>query len=91
MRADGPGLDYENAGYDPRVHVEVNDPAGLNDTLLLVVNLSNVNDNMPEFDADPAATSLQVAENMARGHVLANYSATDADGDTVYYDLRRRR
>ena len=28
------GLNYEYAGYDPRVHVEVNDPAGLNDTLL---------------------------------------------------------
>ena len=80
VRADGPGLDYENAGYDPRVHVEVNDPAGLNDTLLLVVNLSNVNDNAPEFDVAPA-TSLSVPENTARGFVLANYSANDADGD----------
>ena len=80
VRADGPGLDYENAGYDPRVHVEVNDPAGLNDTLLLVVNLNNVNDNAPEFDVAPA-TSLSVPENTARGFVLANYSANDADGD----------
>ena len=87
VRADGPGLDYENAGYDPRVHVEVNDPAGLNDTLLLVVNLSNVNDNDPVFDTLPAATSLSVPENTARGFVLANYSASDADGGTVKYNL----
>ena len=43
-------LDFEDAGYDPRVHVEANDPEGLNATLLLTVNLSNVNDNDPAFD-----------------------------------------
>ena len=44
-------LDYEDdAGMTPRVHVEANDPEGLNDTLLLTVNLSNVNDNDPVFD-----------------------------------------
>ena len=80
-------LDFEDAGYDPRVHVEANDPEGLNATLLLTVNLSNVNDNDPVFDTLPAATSLSVPENTARGFVLANYSATDADGDTVTYNL----
>ena len=74
-------LDFEDAGYDPRVHVEANDPEGLNATLLLTVNLSNVNDNDPVFDTLPAATSLSVPENTARGFVLANYSASDADGD----------
>ena len=79
-------LDFEDAGYDPRVHVEANDPEGLNATLLLTVNLSNVNDNDPAFDVAPA-TSLSVPENTARGFVLANYSASDADGDHVYYSL----
>ena len=83
----GVTLDFEDAGYDPRVHVEANDPEGLNATLLLTVNLSNVNDNDPVFDTLPPATSLSVPENTARGFVLANYSASDADGDTVYYDL----
>ena len=83
----GVTLDFEDAGYDPRVHVEANDPEGLNATLLLTVNLSNVNDNDPVFDTLPAATSLSVPENTARGFVLANYSATDADGDTVTYNL----
>ena len=86
-------LDYEDAGYDPRVHVEANDPEGLNATLLLTVNLSNVNDNDPEFDESPALT-LSVAENTARDYVLSNYSASDADGDVdgdgvvVSYSLR---
>ena len=78
----GVTLDFEDAGYDPRVHVEANDPEGLNATLLLTVNLSNVNDNDPEFDSTPAL-SLSVPENTARGFVLANYSASDADGDHV--------
>ena len=79
-------LDFEDAGYDPRVHVEANDPEGLNATLLLTVNLSNVNDNDPVFDSTPAL-SLSVPENTARGFVLANYSASDADGDHVYYSV----
>ena len=82
----GVTLDFEDAGYDPRVHVEANDPQGLNATLLLTVNLSNVNDNDPAFDSTPAA-SLSVPENTARGFVLANYSASDADGDSVSYSL----
>ena len=87
VRGDGPGLDYEDDGYDARVHVEVNDPDGLNDTLLLTVNLSNVNDNDPAFVVKPA-TALTVVENSARGTVLSNYSASDADGDAVSYSLR---
>ena len=83
----GVTLDFEDAGYDPRVHVEANDPEGLNATLLLTVNLSNVNDNDPVFDTLPAATSLSVPENTARGFMLANYSASDADGDSVSYSL----
>ena len=86
VRSDGPGLDYEDAGYDSRVHVEVNDPDGLNDTLLLTVNLSNVNDNDPAFVEKPA-TALTVVENSSRGTVLANYEASDADGDAVSYSL----
>ena len=79
-------LDFEDAGYDPRVHVEANDPDGLNATLLLTVNLSNVNDNDPAFIVTPAP-SLSVPENTARGFVLANYAASDADGDSVSYSL----
>ena len=72
-------LDYEDASYDSRVHVEVNDPQGQNDTLLLTVNLGNLNDEAPTWDATPK-TELTVAENTSRGMVLANYAATDPDG-----------
>ena len=82
----GVTLDFEDPGYDPRVHVEANDPEGLNATLLLTVNLSNVNDNDPAFDVAPS-TSLSVPENTARDFMLANYSASDADGDSVSYSL----
>ena len=83
-------LDFEAEDYDPdnglRVHVEVQDPAGLADTLLLIVKLNNVNDESPTFDAAPRLT-LTIAENTARGAVLANYAATDADGDEIKYTL----
>ena len=71
-------LDYEDASYDSRVHVEVNDPQGQNDTLLLTVNLGNLNDEAPTWDATPK-TELTVAENTPRGRVLANYAASDPD------------
>ena len=83
-------LDFEAEDYDPdnglRVHVEVQDPAGLADTLLLIVKLNNVNDESPTFNAAPRLT-LTIAENTARGAVLANYAATDADGDEIKYTL----
>ena len=85
------GLDYDDpdkyskeTGH--RVHVEVQDGLGLSDTLLLEIKLNNVNDKSPEFNVTPALT-LSVPENTARGIVLANYGATDDDGDTVKYTL----
>ena len=87
----GVELDYEAEDYDPdnglRVHVEVQDPAGLSDTLLLVVKLNNVNDESPKFVVQPPATILSVPENTARGFVLANYAAADADGDAINYTI----
>ena len=100
----GVELNYEADDYDPdnglRVHVEVQDPAGLADTLLLVVKLNNVNDECPLFDYQTlganeescdATTSLMVPipvdENSPRGEELGNFAATDGDGDTVTYKL----
>ncbi len=81
-------LDFEDATYDSRVHVEVQDPDGLSDTLLLTVNLENLNDEAPAWDEDPK-TELTVAENDPRGKFLANYSATDRDNlaDGITYTL----
>ena len=89
-------LNYEDEDYDPdngyRVHVEVQDPAGLSDTLLLVVKLINENDNDPVIGNED--DSQDIPENSATGSSLGDYSATDADNenspgfDTITYSLK---
>ena len=92
----GVSLDYDNpdnysveTGH--RVHVEVQDPAGLNDTLLLEVKLSNVNDHDPVIGNDDG--TQDVAENSPRGTSLGDYGATDMDNtnspgfDAISYSL----
>ena len=81
---DDPNVYSKETGH--RVHVEVQDGLGLSDTLLLEVKLNNVNDNAPAFNVAPD-TTISVPENTARGVVLANYAASDADGNTVTYSL----
>ena len=78
-------LDYETQQVY-LVEINVSDPFEAEAEIQLLVTVTNVNDESPVFDAAPA-TSLSVPENTARGFVLANYSATDADGDTVKYTL----
>ena len=75
---------YPTGGYIVDIAVQDND--GLGDTLEVEVTLTNENDNAPEFDMAPA-TNLNVPENTARGVVIGNYSASDADGDTVTYSI----
>ena len=79
------GLDYETQQVY-LVEINVSDPFEAGAEIQVLVTVTNVNDESPVFDAAPA-TSLSVPENTARGFVLANYSATDADGDTVKYTL----
>ena len=78
-------LDYEVQSLH-EVQVNVRDTGQAEAEVELTVNVTNVNDNPPEFDSAPA-TNLSVPENTARGTVLANYSATDADGQDVTYSL----
>ncbi|MCE2426396.1 MAG: cadherin repeat domain-containing protein, partial [Pseudomonadales bacterium] len=78
-------LDYEKQQVH-LVEINVTDKAEATAEIQLKVTVENVNDNAPEFDSSPALT-LSVLENTARGTVLANYSATDADGQDVTYSL----
>ena len=80
------GLDYETQQVY-LVEINVSDPFEAEAEIQVLVTVTNVNDNAPEFDVMPPAVSLSVPENTARGIVLANYAATDADGDTVKYSL----
>lgn len=89
----GPALDYEGTGAYPynvvtgyTVLVEVNDGQQGDDTLTIHVTLKNLNDNAPVINA-AAPSNPSVDENAARGTVLGDYSATDADGDTVTYSI----
>ena len=79
------GLDYETQA-EHSVEINVRDTGQATAEVALTVKVQNVNDNAPEFDSAPA-TSLSVPENTARGFVLANYAASDADGDSVSYSL----
>ena len=78
-------LDYETKTTHA-VEVQAVDTDGDTDEVVLTVEVTNVNDEVPMFDSAPD-TRINVAENTPRGTVLANYSASDADGDTVTYSL----
>ena len=84
-------LDYEASDYDTQtghlVNIDVIDGRGGDELLRVDVYLNNVNDNNPAFNATNPATTLTVVENTARGHVLSNYAASDADGQYVVYSL----
>ena len=79
------GLDYESA-QTHTVEVQAYDTDGDTDEVVLEIDVRNVNDELPVFTVAPRLT-IPVAENTARGTVLASYAATDADGDTVTYSL----
>ena len=80
------GLDYETQQVY-LVEINVTDPIEASDEIQLKVNVTNVNDNGPTFNVMPPVSSVQVAENTARDHLLANFAATDLDGDTVKYTV----
>ena len=81
-------LDYETkTSYT--VEVEVTDNDGGQGQLLQQLDLNNLNDNAPVWQASPDGdpNSLSVNENTLRGVTLATYVATDADGDPITYTL----
>ena len=79
-------LDYETKTTHT-VEVQAVDTDGDTDEVVLTVAVDNVNDKAPVFDSTPNKR-INVVENTPRGTVLANYSATDEDGDTVTYELK---
>ena len=79
------GLNYE-VSTSHTVEIQAYDTDGDTDEIVIEVSVTNVNDEVPVFTAAPRLT-IPVAENTPRGTVLANYAATDADGDTVTYSL----
>ena len=79
------GLDYET-NTSHTVEIQAYDTDGDTDEIVISIDVTNANDNSPEFNVAPVA-NLTVAENRPRGVSLGSYAATDADGDTVTYSL----
>ena len=88
VAAEAARFDYElKASYS--VEVEVVDGTSGQGQVRQTVNLTNLNDNAPVWQAQPDGdpNSLSVNENTLRGVALATYVATDADGDPITYTL----
>ena len=74
----------EDQGSDNTYALDIIASDGTNsDTLALSIEVTNLNDNAPDFAADPG--SIDVNEN-ATG-IIHSASASDADGDTFSYSL----
>ena len=82
------GLDYETQQVH-LVEINVTDTSEASAEIQLTVNVTDVNDNRPAWNG-PLQPRQSTPENTARGVVLGNYGATDADrdgADTVTYSL----
>ena len=82
------GLDYETQQVH-LVEINVTDPSEAGAEIQLTVNVTDVNDNRPAWNG-ALKPRQSTPENTARGVVLGNYGATDADSDgtdTVTYSL----
>ena len=78
-------LDYETAASHT-LTVQVTDSIAHADLAKVVINVLNVNAFAPVFDTD--TYEAEIAENAARGTVLVQVVATDADaGDTLRYSI----
>ena len=80
-------LDFETkASYS--VDVTATDPSGLSATVMVTINVTDVNE-APEFDSATATTTRSVAENTAAGENIGDpVAAMDANaGDTLTYTL----
>ncbi len=84
-------LDYEPVVNGVRqirseygIEVLVEDDSGATDEVLLLLTITNVNDNAPEIDG---AAALSVAENTVAGVALSTYTATDPDGDEITFSI----
>ena len=80
-------LDYETKNSYSNLAVRATDSGGLVSSVLVTVNVTNVNDNSPVF-TDGTSTTRSVAEHVALDtNVGTPVAATDADNDTLTYTI----
>ncbi|XP_070576501.1 cadherin EGF LAG seven-pass G-type receptor 2-like isoform X2 [Ptychodera flava] len=78
-------MDYETDPTRFQIQVSVTDSASNTDHLIIDVHLVNLNDNPPIFTMDPYVGT--VFESDPGGTSVLVVSATDADGDSIVYDI----
>lgn len=79
-------LDYDKQSeYRFQVKVYDNDIRPQTGVADVVITLSNVNDNAPQFTPDFGTHSI--TENIERGTILLTVQAQDRDGDSVMYSI----
>ena len=67
---------------DYEVTVKVEDAGGLDDTHMITVNVTNVNE-APTIDSGPSdGDTINVDENTATSEIIATYEASDVDAST---------
>ena len=80
-------LDYETKNSYSNLAVRATDSGGLVSSVLVTVNVTNVNDNSPVF-TEGASTTRSIAENTPSDtNIGSPVAATDADNDTLGYTL----
>ena len=81
-------LDYETKRTYNDLAVRATDSGGLVNSVLVTINVTDVNENRAPVFTSGTSITLTVAENTASGvNIGSAVSATDADNDTLIYTL----
>ncbi len=81
-------LDYETKRTYNDLAVRATDSQGLVNSVLVTINVTNVNENRAPAFTDGTSTTRSIAENTnSNTNIGAAVSATDADNDTLTYTL----
>ena len=81
-------LDYETKSSYSNLAVRATDSEGLVNSVLVTVNVTEVNENRAPAFSDGVSTTRSIAENTASGtNIGSPVAATDADNDVLTYTL----
>ena len=81
-------LDYETKSSYSNLAVRATDSQGRINSVLVTINVTNVNENSAPVFSDGATTTRSIAENTASGtNIGSAVAATDADNHTLTYTL----
>ena len=76
------------------ITVRVQDMGGHDSQAYLIIDLTDFNDNPPQFSETPAELAVRIPENLDVGEIVQNVNVTDADIDNnavVTFSMRGDR